>query len=176
MNNCGSRPVLALSAIPRLPRSWQNNLIVYCRRIRLWRFFLHPPHNPHPLFASLGNRAQNRDCDIAVNVAHSPDIGSCRSQEASKSAFRLFSLLDCSYRQAVDSSVFHLLVVHRKYCNRTSSLSIRAFALSSAIPLSSRNPSIPSIPYATVRHLSTWVFPLCFAGSARNTPRLYPVL
>lgn len=176
MNNCGSQPVLALSAILRLPRSWHNNLIAYCRRIRLWRFFLHPPHNPHPLFASPGNRAQNRDCDISVDVAHSSDIGSCRSQEASKSAFRPFSLLDCRYRQAIDSSISHLLVVCREYCDRTLSLSIRAFALSSAIPLSSRNPIIPSIPYATVRHLPTWVFPLCFAGSARNTQRSYPVL
>ena len=96
-----------------------------------------------------------------------------RSRAASDSTFRLCLFTGCIHRRTVDSSAFRLLVVYRKYYHRTSSLSIRAFALSRAIR--NRTPTTSHTLHATARHPPTWVFPLCSAGSARNTPKSCPV-
>ena len=131
---------------------------------------------PLPFVASSGNRAQDRDCDFRVVVAPFSSGQHLSLPSSVRVHISPFSLPGCIHRRTVVSSIFHLRVVYRKYYNRTSSLSIRVFALSRATSRNSRTPTTPSTLHATARHLPTWVSPLCFAGSARNTPRSCLVL
>lgn len=89
-------------------------------------------------------------------------------------ALRRFFSLPLQHRRSVDGSVSHLRVVYR---NTIAGLraSVSALSLSPVPLLAPLAPATPAHYPPPARRPPTWVFPLCFAGSARSTPRSCPL-
>lgn len=114
--------------------------------------------------------AHRRDYTPRTSTAVAPE-----QRPSPPSTFHLFSpFLPAAFLDGRSTAAFPSPCSVAQYYSSTSSLSARAFALSRAATRTSR-PCHTRTLSATARRPPPWVFPLCSAGSARNTPRSCPL-